>query len=307
MKKSRKGFKDRLRESYNRLRAKIIERMRTFQDNVRIRFWNFRVKLPNLALFAPLIGALITLIIGVYLLVIGFHVLHPDEPITLHNLLPDFYSNIITTLIDIAITVLIVDWLNRIRDDRLEKIRLLRDIGCGDHGIALRAVQDITQEDLHQKGFLRHRMLLGANLAGAVLGGADLSHSSFHDSNFTGVELYGARLYMTCFWCAVLRGADLRDADLNQTDFIYADLTDALVTIQQLRSAYRLHGARLPNGKIYDGRFSLLGDIEDAQISGVDTNNQVEMAKWYAMPYDQFMRSMDLRKEKPELTDWDNW
>ena len=269
--------------------------------------WNFKIRLPNLALIAPLIGAVLILALGIYLLVVGFHVLHPDEQITFRTLLPDFYSNIITTLIDIAITVLIIDWLNRVRDDRLEKIRLLRDIGCGDHGIALRAVLDITANNLHQKGFLRYRIFENAKLAGAMLVGADLSHSSFYHSDFTGAELFGARLQMTSFWGGTLRGVDLRDATLSGSRFTYVDLTDARITPKQLQEANRLQGTRLPNGKIYDGRFNLPGDIQDAQTLGVDVNNPVAMANWYAMPYDQFMRSVDLRKERPEVDDWKNW
>jgi len=310
MKKLRIGFsnfQNRIRQNGNKFRAEVARRFHIFKSNLGMHFWNFKIKLPNLALTVPLIGALIILGLGIWLLVVGFRILHPDQAINFYTLLPDFYSNATTTLIGIAFTVLIIDWLNRIRDGRLEKIRLLRDIGCGDHGIALRAVLDITANNLHQKGFLRYRIFENAKLAGAMLIGADLSHSSFHHSDFTGAELFGARLQMTCFWHAILRGVDLRDANTTDTDFIYADLTDALVTPQQLQLAYRLHGARLPNGKIYDGRFNLKGDIQDAQVLGVDINSPVTMANWYAMPYDQFMRSMDLRKEKPEIDNWKNW
>lgn len=297
----------RLRQSMSKFRAEITKRLQIFRSNLQTHFWNFKIRLPNIALSMPLIGALVILVLGIFLLVIGFKILHPNQPITFQALLPDFYSNATTTLIGIAFTVLIIDGLNRIRDDRLEKIRLLRDIGCGDHGIALRAVLEITEKKLHWNGFLRYRMFLEAKLARAMLLSADLSYSSFHYSDFTGAHLSGAILRRTCFWGATLRGVDLIGADLTETDFIYADLTDARVTIQQLKLAYRLHGARLPNGKIYDGRFNLNGDIQDAQVTGIDINDPIAMAKWYAMSHDEFMRSADLRKEKPELTDWEIW
>ena len=310
MKKLQQGFlntKNRVRQSNNRLRAEITKRFHIFRSNIQMHIWNFKIRLPNLALIAPLIGAVLIFASGIYLLVVGFHVLYPDEQITFRTLLPDFYSNIITTLIDIAITVLIIDWLNRIRDDRLEKIRLLRDIGCGDQGIARRAILDITAKNLHHKGFLRYRIFEDAKLAGAMLASADLSHSSFYHSDFTGVALCGAKLHMTSFWRCTLRGVDLRDADLDRAYFEYVDLTDALVTPTQLQLANQLHGTRLPNGKIYDGRFNLPVDVQDAQTLGIDINNPIAMARWYAMPYDQYMNSMDLRKEKPEITDWENW
>ncbi len=273
------NLQNRIRQTRNQLQTEMAGRFRRFKSDLDMHFWNFKIKLPNTALTAPLVGAL----------------------------LPDFYSNAATTLIGTAFTVLIIDWLNRIRDNRLEKIRLLRDIGCGDHGIALRAILDITANNLHQKGFLSYRIFENAKLAGSMLLGADLSHSSFHHSDFTGAELFGANLQMTSFWGGTLRGVDLRDADLSGAYFNYVDLTHARVTPKQLQLANRLHGTRLPNGKIYDGRFNLPVDIQDAQASGVDVNNPIAMAKWYQMPYDQFMHSMDLRKEKPEIDDWKNW
>ena len=301
------NLQNRIRQTLNKFQSVIVMRFRRLKSDLDMHIWNFKIKLPNTALSAPGVGALIILLLGIYFVVLGFQILHPNQPINFYTLLPDFYSNAATTLIGTAFTVLIIDWLNRIRDNRLEKKRLLRDIGCGDHGIAMRALSDVIANNLHQTGFLRHRTFWNANLNRAVLGGADLSFSSFHYSNLTGVELYGAVLHRTCFWGANLCGADFRDADTTETDFIYADLTDALVTIQQLKQTFRLHGARLPNGIIYDGRFNLKGDIEDAKISGVDIEDPAAMAKWYQMSHKQFMHSMDLRDEKPEIDDWKKW
>lgn len=251
-------------------------------------------------------AALVMLVLGIVVIVVGFRVQHPDTPLTLTTLLPDFYANVSTTLVGIALTVLIIDALNRRRDDRLEKIRLVRDMGCGDNGIALRAVVEITANKLHLKGFLRNRDFARARLAGAQLMSADLSYSSFHYADFTGADLFGAKLQRTCFWYARLCNVDFRYADLTDGDFIYADLTHALVTQEQLQSADRLLGVRLPNGEVYNGRFNRLGDLSVAQVLGVDVNDPVAMANLYAMPYDQFMRSSDLRKDRPEFTDWGN-
>jgi uncharacterized protein YjbI with pentapeptide repeats len=289
-----------------RIHAEIVKRAHLFISNLRIGLWNFRIKLPKLDLLAPQIGVLIILALGIGLLVVGFRIQHPNIPITLDALLPDFYANVSTTLVGIALTVLIIDALNRRRDDRLEKIRLIRDMGCGDNGIALRAVVEITENNLHWKGFLRNRHFWCARLAGAQLMSADLSYSSFHHADFTGADLLGAKLQRTCFWHARLCGVDFRNVDLTDGDFIYADLTHALVTQEQLQSADRLLGVRLPNGEIYNGRFNRPGDLRDAQTLGVDVNDPVAMANLYAMPYDQFVRSLDLRKDRPEFTDWGN-
>jgi uncharacterized protein YjbI with pentapeptide repeats len=287
-----------------RIQAEIVKRIRLFISNLRIGLWNFRIKLPKLDLLAPQIGALIILALGIGLAIVGFRIQHPSTPITLATLFPDFYANASTTLVGIALTVLIIDALNRRRDDRLEKIRLIRDMGCGDNGIALRAVVEITENNLHWKGFLRNRHFWCARLAGAQLMSADLSYSSFHHADITGAVLYGAKLLRTSFWHAQMRDVDFKDADLTGADFIYADLTRANVTKKQLQSADRLLGVRLPNGNIYDGRFNRPGDLSVAQTLGVDVNDPMAMANFYAMPYDQFMHSSDLRKDRPELTDW---
>jgi len=314
MKKLRNGilnFKNKLQldtlvMQMRRIQGGLGKHVRIFMDNLRISFWNFRIKLPKLELLAPQFGAIILLALGIGVAVVGFRIHHSNMPITLAVLVPDFYANVSTTLIGIALTVFIIDALNRRRDDRLEKIRLIRDIGCGDHGIALRAIVEITDKNLHWKGFLRNRHFIYARLAGAQLMSADLSYSSFHFADFTGAVLFGAILRRTCFWHADMRGVDFRDADLTETDFIFADLTDAIVTKEQIQLADRLLGARLPNGEIYDGRFNRPGDIRDAKIFRVDVNDPVALAKWYAMSYNEFMRAGDLHKNRPEFTDWGN-
>jgi uncharacterized protein YjbI with pentapeptide repeats len=267
---------------------------------------NFRNKLRQIDLLTPQKVAWFILVLGIGLLLVGVCIQHPGIPITFATLMPNFYENACITLVGIALTVLIIDNLNRRRDDRLEKIRLIRDMGCGDNGIALRAVVEITENKLHWKGFLCNRHFSCARLAGAQLMSADLSYSSFHNADFTGANLYGSKLRRTCFWHAQMSNVDFRNADLTDADFIYADLTHALVTQMQLQSAYRLLGVRLPNGKIYNGRFNRPGDLRDAQTLGFDVSDPVAMAILYAMPYDQFMRSMDLRKDQPEFTDWGN-
>src|SRR6266540_2129130 len=124
MKNLRQGFltiQNRLRQSNNNLRIRIAKGLRIFRSDLQMHFWNFKIKLPNIALTAPLIGAMIILALGIFLLVVRFRILHPNQQMTFHTLLPDFYSNASTTLIGIAFTVLIIDGLNRIRDARLEK------------------------------------------------------------------------------------------------------------------------------------------------------------------------------------------
>lgn len=205
-----------------RIHTGIVKRAHLFisNSNLQIGLWKFKNRLRQHDFLTPRMAALAMLVLGIVVIVVGFRVQHPDTPLTLITLLPDFYANVSTTLVGIALTVLIIDALNRRRDDRLEKRRLIRDMGCGDNGIALRAVVEITESNLHRKGFLRNCSLTRAKLAGAQLMSADLSYSWFHCADFTGADLFGAKLQRTCFWCARLCGVDFRYADLTDGDFI---------------------------------------------------------------------------------------
>lgn len=228
--------------------------------------------------------------------------------------MPGFYANCITTIMGMGVTVLVFDSLTRLRDNRLEQVRLIRDIRCGDHGIAIRAIVEITHRNLHRnkrfrKSILREKTFSQVSLSLAELNNADLSQASFHDSDFTGARFEAAKLEHTTFWNCRLYHAFLSSADTTNADFIYSDLTKARITRAQLQSAWRLHGARLPDGKIYDGSFDLPGDIADAKVYGIDTTNKKAMAEFYAMTQVQLSTKWHSSYGDglgPEYTDWGN-
>ncbi len=148
-------------------------------------------------------------------------------------------------------------------------------------------------------------MFSRAMLARVELLNADLSHSSFHHSDWTGAMLDNSTLYMTGFWGCRLEGVDFSDADTTQTDFIFADLTRARITKKQLQLAYRLQGARLPNGEMYNGSFNLSGDVADAKAMGIDITDPIAMTNFYAMT-EKETYSRYARRDRPEYTDWGN-
>lgn len=158
---------------------------------------------------------------------------------------------------------------------------------------------------LFRKSILRNRMLPQINLSRVELWNADISHSSFHYSDFAGTQFVSTTLYMTGFWGCKLQFADFSDADTTNTDFVYADLTKALITRDQLQVAYRLHGATLPNGERYDGSFNLYGDIESAKAYGIDITDPTAMASFYAMSEKELNKRFS-RRDRPEYTDWGN-
>lgn len=251
----------------------------------------------------PRMAAFGLLLVGFAILILGYKYQHP-EGLSWSALTSDLYANVGTDFVSIAITVLGIDALNQRREARLEKRRLIREMGSRDNGIALRAVQELREYGYLSDGSLHSAWLMRANLEAAELYSADIRGAALHSANLRGAELIGANLSRAALWRTNLAEADLIDADLSDANFKYANLEGARVTRNQLEKAYSLRGTVLPNGRIYDGSFRLKGDISEAQKDGIDMSDPVALAKWYAMPRDEFWRSMDLRKDRPELTDW---
>ncbi len=276
-----------------------------YEDRVLGRILGVRYRLRHISLLTPRGAAIMILVLGIIVVVAGYAIQHPDG-FSLKALVTDFYANAGTTLIGIAATVLIIDALNKRRDTKSEQRRLVREMGSSDNGIALRAVREIMAHGYHWDGLLRSASFERADLRGADLLSADMSGSMFHHADLTGAQLFGADLRRAVFWHSKLIGANLREADLDGASFVWADLRGARVTRKQLATASCLRGAILPDGSCYDGSFMLKGDMRDAQTVGVDTNDPVAMAKWYAMSYEEFVRSLDLQKDRPEITDWEH-
>jgi hypothetical protein len=244
------------------------------------------------------------LVIGFLVFIFGYHYQHP-EGWDLQSLTTDFYANLSTELISISITVLVIDSLYKHHETLGEKKRLILEMGSPDNGIATRAVQIMQRETSYVlDGSLNLKSFWRANLDGAELYSAELEGASFHYASMVGVELPGANLRNVAFWSTNLEGAFIQDADLSGATVVFTNMKNARVTREQLKKCRALHGTILPNGKIYDGSFQLQGDVEDAKACGFDINDPAIRLKWYSMSYSEFMQIVDLRKEKPELTDW---
>ena len=251
----------------------------------------------------PRMAAFGLLVAGIAILILGYRYQHP-EGLSWSALTADLYANVGIDFVSIAITVLGIDALNQRREARLEKRRLIREMGSRDNGIALRAVQELRGQGYLSDGSLHSVWLMSADLERADLYSADIRGAALHSANLQRAELFGANLSRASLWRTNLAGANLIDTDLSDANFEYANLAGARVTRNQLEKAYSLRGTVLPNGKIYDGNFRLKGDIGEAQKDGIDTSDPVALAQWYAVPWDEFWRSMDLRKDRPELADW---
>ncbi|NJM07190.1 pentapeptide repeat-containing protein [Candidatus Gracilibacteria bacterium] len=71
--------------------------------------------------------------------------------------------------------------------------------------------------------------------------------------------------------------SDMTDAVLEKASFVCCSLINVHLTENALTQMARLRGTRLPDGDMYDGRYQLLGDLEDAQNAGVKIDDKEAM------------------------------
>jgi len=135
--------------------------------------------------------------------------------------------------------------------------------------------QDITAEaasELRRLGWLEDGSLEGAYLSYANLRNVDLS----------GGDLDGARLTK-----AKLHGANLSGADLVGTT----------LKISQLAQVGSLRGASMPDGKRYDGRLNLEGDLIEAARLGLDQTHAEEMGGFYGIEPNDYATGQEWASE----------
>jgi len=172
------------------------------------------------------------------------------------------FQNLASELIGAFLTFMLIDIVIRGRERREAEareearrlkqklIKRMRSPNC-----------DITTEavsELRRLGWLEDGSLEGAYLSYANLRNVDLS----------GADLDGARLTK-----AQLHGANLSGADLVGTT----------LKVSQLAQVGSLRGASMPDGKLYDGRLNLKGDLLNAADLGLDQNNHEGMAEFYGI------------------------
>lgn len=158
-------------------------------------------------------------------------------------------------------------------------------------------------EELRARGWLSDGSLAGIALCHVHMQGADLLGADLHDVDFHQANLQGADLSRADLTRAKLSRASLQDTNLSETDFANADLFKADLTSarnlddKQLAQAKRLWGAIMPDGKSYDGRFNLPGDLEFASWGGVDINDPQAMADFFKIPLENYQRGQELGRK----------
>ena len=167
---------------------------------------------------------------------------------------------------------------------------------------------------------LSRACLVRANLSNASMAGATLSQANLSNTIMRNASLSGAIGVGACFFGAVMHGAkivdgkfayvdfsqaELRDATLSISDFTgaffgQADLRGAVflranlsraegLTIDQLVTLQALAGTRMPDGRLYDGRYRLKGDLKKAFDQGINIQDDRQMAAFYGVSVDEFL------------------
>lgn len=248
------------------------------------------------------IGAVL-LVVALIITILGFLNQHNgfSLPQPIEYFVADFYANLSTEFISIAMTVLIIDQLYESRRNQQLKEQLIRQMGSSDNGIALNAVEELRAHDWLQDGSLQGVSFYQANLAGAFLPLVNLEQTVFSRADLRNVDLkwanlrsanlnsvflenstlIGTDLSKCSLSKANLGGAYLIDAELQEADLREATLIDAClwganllnarVTEEQLRNVIMLYDAIMPDGSVYNGRFNLRGDMMlDSEANAVD-------------------------------------
>lgn len=163
----------------------------------------------------------VLLVTGLIIGVRGFFYLYP-EGFSLRKVSSDFYANVSTELISIAITVLIIDVINQQRSKQEELSDLKWQMSRKDNVLALEAVRRLRGK----------KWLIDGSLKGVDLSRANLSN---------------AKLFR-----ADLEGANFERTKLNNAFLKQANLRNANITIEQLATVGNLEGAIMPDGRKYE-------------------------------------------------------
>jgi hypothetical protein len=247
----------RLRKQWYTLRYNFPGRQRwaTYAEDKRRRVRAWLAEPANRLTLGVSVGALVLLTLG------GMALIAPPGT-RVHTLAP--------ALITVAVVVLVVDALYRVRLGIQEKQRIIRQMGSRSHVLALDAVRHITGRGWHRDGSLRE-----ASFDYAVLVEAGLTHADLQGASFRHTDLRRAELMFAQLQNARLGNADLRGANLS-----FADLHDAILSLANLEGASlgrcRLHGAHVEGANLRDAF------LEDAEFDGAHLEQVIfnERTRW---------------------------
>lgn len=155
--------------------------------------------------------------------------------------------NIYTSVISTAVTVLILDELNRRRSKREAKAeaeaeyqqQLIDDAASSSNEVAKNAVHQIRRKDwlYGENGLLKGADLGKANLQNVDLSSANLRSTHLSEANLQEANLRGAQLQRSALVATNFRDANLAEVNLRGAWLLDADLQNANLTLSWLEGA----------------------------------------------------------------------
>jgi len=167
---------------------------------------------------------------------------------------------------------------------------LLNKVRSGNNQWAKEAVDELRKQSWLTDGSLQGVALCRGQFQNVNLEDANLCCAGLHQSNLGWVDLSNANLRAAKLSLCNLNGANMKDAKIDNADFYKANLRGVRnLSEDQLRQAARLWGATMPDGKRYDGRFSLFGDLALAKWNNINVDDPQAMADFYQVPLDVYL------------------
>lgn len=208
------------------------------------------------------------LVVGFFYGILGWHFV--DYWLQSPEQLTEFFQNLVPEFVGIVFTVLIIDTLDRQRENRLIKEQLLRQLHSYYNPVALQSI-----EEMRIMGYLSDGSCRGLDLRGA--------------------DWRGANLYQ-----ADLQDADLRNAKLEKADLVEATLRNVKISDEQLVLTDIMWKCVMPDGSLYDGRFNLPHDFEVAVRKNFNPQDPESMAAYYGVPLERYVEGQTWAAEHLE-------
>jgi Pentapeptide repeats (8 copies) len=170
------------------------------------------------------------------------------------------YSNFGIEMVSIAVTVIVIDRLNRRRDERRDlrqlQEQLVRDAGSLSNEAAKNAIHQLRrrgwlagEEGLLKGAYLIEANMQSTNLNKANMQSANLGGANLHDANLFGANMQDASLVAANLHSIFCLAANLQDVNLSWSNLQGADLEQTNLRGASLKEAIlqnaNLEGAQL--------------------------------------------------------------
>ena len=180
----------------------------------------------------------------------------------------------------------------------ITKTELINKIWGLENKYSLEAVEELRVRGWLSDGSLRGVALCQAQLQDANLMEADLCNADFHQAHLDYADLRKAKLNGAKFNRASLQGVNFDHADLTFAELYKVNLRGARnLSDEQLAKVNQLLGSVMPDGKPYDGRYNLAGDLGRARWAKVDVNDPAVMANFYGVAPEVYLEGQ--KKQAP--------